>query len=217
MDAHSVPIIDISPLAARDGGPGADAVVAAVRDACERCGFFVVTGHGVDPAVIDAAWTAVRSFFDQDLALKAETPMTADYPFGYSASEKAGNSLKGAAAYDTSDLKETFAVCLSSVDKPAAGLPAVLWPRAPDSLKPALTAYYRDMERLSGVLLEACALALHMPRGYFQPLCDSHWCALRCLNYPEQTVAPNPGQLRIAQHTDYGSITMWVTPLRDPL
>ena len=31
---------------------------------------------------------------------------------------------------------------------------------------------------------------------------------MRALNYPEQTVAPQPGQLRAGAHSDYGSLTI---------
>ena len=184
------------------------AVVAEVREACAKCGFFLLRGHGVSAPAIAAAWAAAREFFDQPLALKAEVAMTDAYPYGYGgmATEKAGNA-GGAAAYDTTDLKESFQICLSSADRPAA-VPAVQWPRAPAALPQALTAYYREMEALAARLLAVFAAALGLPGDFFCARTASHWSALRALNYPEQTRPPNPGQLRIAPHSDYGVLTI---------
>ena len=183
-------------------------VVAEVQDACARCGFFLLRAHGVPPAITAAAWAAAREFFDQPLPLKAEVAMSDAYPYGYGgmATEKAGNA-GGAGALDTTDLKESFQVCLSSAQRPAA-VPAVQWPRAPPALPAALTAYYREMEQLAARLLAVFASALALPPDFFPSKMASHWSVVRALNYPEQARAPNPGQLRIAPHSDYGVLTI---------
>ena len=208
MEQLSVPVIDIAPFLRDASSPEATAVISAIRDACLTCGFFLVTGHSVPEADISRCWSSVRDFFDESVELKIETPMRVSYPYGYNGmgSEKAGNDIKSG-AYDTSDLKESFAICLSSATKPAPALPTPLWPRSPPGFKDAVTTYYRDMEALSSSLLSILALTLELPRDYFASLSDQHWGALRCLNYPSQSVAPNPGQLRIAAHTDYGALT----------
>lgn len=212
MSEIDVPVIDLAPFIS---GTDRDGVVAKVKDACERCGFFMVRGHGVDQAVIDEAWARTRAFFDQPASVKEDpaVAMRPDYPYGYSGmlKEKAGHEQgkdNASAGYDTSDLKESFQLCLSSADKPAEGLPPVAWPSAPDGFKPALTSYYRAMEKLAGTLLSIFERALDLPEGFFAPLWDRHWCALRALNYPDLVTPPNPGQLRIAAHSDYGALTI---------
>lgn len=67
-----------------------------------------------------------------------------------------------------------------------------------------LQAYYREMEKLSRVLLRIIALGLGLEEHFFDPLEDKHWSALRCLNYPHSEKPFAPGQMRIAAHTDYG-------------
>jgi isopenicillin N synthase-like dioxygenase len=183
-------------------------VVAELKEACEKCGFFLIKNHGVNRGVVDAAWAAVRAFFDSPLANKEAVAMDASYPYGYGGmnTEKAGNE-GGASAYATGDLKESFQVCLSSAAAPAA-VPPCRWPREPAALPAAFTAYYREMEALAARLLAHFAAALALPPDFFPPLMDAHWSALRSLNYPEQLTAPNPGQLRIAPHSDYGVITL---------
>ena len=57
-----MPVIDIGPLLA--GAPGSVARVAdALRAACDDTGFFFITGHGVDPAIVADAFAASRGFF----------------------------------------------------------------------------------------------------------------------------------------------------------
>lgn len=192
MATAPVPTIDLD----------APDVVTRVRDACEHVGFFLLRNHGVDEAVISTAWDRVRAFFDEPAALKQETPMTEAYPYGYSGleTEKAGNE-GGAGAYGTSDIKESWQICLSSAAAPADGLPPPQWPRAPPGFQLALEAYYRAMEALAARLLIVFAAALELPPTFFDDKADRHWCALRALNYPEQVVPPRPGQLvRCVRH-----------------
>ena len=58
-----IPIIDIAPFVA---GPAddRDAVVRAVRQACEEVGFLIIRGHGIDSALLDRAFAVSRDFFD---------------------------------------------------------------------------------------------------------------------------------------------------------
>jgi isopenicillin N synthase-like dioxygenase len=55
MAEIDVPIIDFTPW--RTGGEAERAgLVSAVREACMKCGFFVIVGHGVERAIIDTMW-----------------------------------------------------------------------------------------------------------------------------------------------------------------
>ena len=62
--AHSfVPVIDIAPYLA--GTPeGKRRVAAQLGRACREIGFYVITGHGVDPALVDQVEAVSREFFD---------------------------------------------------------------------------------------------------------------------------------------------------------
>eukprot|EP01037_Dinobryon_pediforme_P025398 gene25398-27534_t len=77
MRMTAVPVIDLAPYMA--GTPeGRDKVAAEVRQACEEIGFFLIKGHGVDPAMIDATYKASASFF----RLPAEDKLTIRQPAG---------------------------------------------------------------------------------------------------------------------------------------
>ncbi|MGH7093525.1 MAG: 2-oxoglutarate and iron-dependent oxygenase domain-containing protein, partial [Stellaceae bacterium] len=59
--AAAIPVIDFGPYFA--GAPTALAALASeVGRACEEVGFFYAAGHGVDEAVVDAAFAAARRF-----------------------------------------------------------------------------------------------------------------------------------------------------------
>jgi isopenicillin N synthase-like dioxygenase len=64
------------------------------------------------------------------------------------------------------------------------------------------------MERLVFRMLRIFAYALDLPETFFAPYFDKHSCLLRMQNYPEQETEPEPGQLRIGEHTDYGAFTL---------
>jgi isopenicillin N synthase-like dioxygenase len=64
------------------------------------------------------------------------------------------------------------------------------------------------MEDLAARIMRLFAQALNLPEDYFAPFLDTPVSALRALNYPEQAVAPKPGQFRAGAHTDYGSLTI---------
>src|ERR1700733_13105562 len=67
--ASQIPVIDYGPYFA--GAPGAlDRLVPQVRHACENVGFFYISGHGIDDAIVDAAFAASRRFHALPLAEK---------------------------------------------------------------------------------------------------------------------------------------------------
>ena len=57
-----VPVIDISAFSQGDAA-ARRTIVDAVKGACERVGFFVITGHGVSDATIRSIFANGRAFF----------------------------------------------------------------------------------------------------------------------------------------------------------
>ena len=58
-----LPVIDVHALR-RGSAAQRQAVAAQLGLACETHGFFYITGHGIDPDLIDAVFAASRAFFD---------------------------------------------------------------------------------------------------------------------------------------------------------
>jgi polar amino acid transport system ATP-binding protein len=78
----AVPVIDIAPLLRgsgdadnADAAAALDACVAAIRDACRHVGFFYITGHGVDPALVRRLQAESRRFFALPRAQKMRIAM----------------------------------------------------------------------------------------------------------------------------------------------
>jgi isopenicillin N synthase-like dioxygenase len=211
-----VPLVDLTaPDAARQVG-----------DACERVGFLTVVGHGVDAAVLDAAWDTASSFFDLPLEDRMRVAMPRPgYPYGYS--PIAGESLAASlGARSHPDLKESFAIgpvtpsthAFADPDEEFAWSPN-LWPATLPALRTAWTAYYLALADLAARLLRTMALSLELEHHWFDPMIDRHTSAMRALNYPPQThqlargstrgsTRGSKGQLGAGAHTDYGTLTI---------
>jgi isopenicillin N synthase-like dioxygenase len=206
MSEIEVPMIDLSPWFS-GGEAGRAAVVENVRTACIKCGFFVITKHGVDPDVIETTWKATRAFFDTDLLNKEAVAMGDSQPYGYSGMEKevTGQDLEYGKGGKTSrnhisqitnvhypttsknylnrftDLKESFAVALGPAVGRSEAMPADRWPENPRGYAEATTAYYREMEKLSEQLLRILVLGLSLPEDFIGAKQRHHWSALRSL------------------------------------
>ncbi len=207
----AVPVIDISP--ASKGGQSLTEVAAAVDDACRSLGFLVITGHGVDNDVIDAAWAAARAFFDLPDEEKRGVPAPGpEHAYGYSplAAETLARSLGESTL---PDLKESLSIgpleLPPSIPPGAEGLLTETdWPPHPPSLRPAWEVYFRAMSDLSARLLSIMAVGLGLDADYFEPFLAYHTSAMRAINYPHLAASPPPGQLRAGAHTDYGTLSI---------
>lgn len=72
--ARIVPIIDIEPVLA--GRPGAlETAARQFRAACTEIGFFYITGHGLDPALVERSFAASHELFALPHAAKMRVAM----------------------------------------------------------------------------------------------------------------------------------------------
>lgn len=184
----------------------------ALDEICRDIGFFVVTGHGVDPVVIDEAWHSTERFFDLPLETKLEArhPTEPLHPYGYFPAGQ--EALAASLGIQTPpDLKESFNLAPPAHHEDGTGrFGAVerIWPAALPELRPAWEAYYDASVQLGERLLELMALALDVEATTFLAAVDRHLSALRGLNYPAMPGAALPGQLRAGEHSDYGTLTI---------
>jgi isopenicillin N synthase-like dioxygenase len=190
-------------------------LAAEVDRICRDTGFLAIADHGVPQAVIDEVWSKAKSFFDLSPEAKnAVRGPYAGYPYGYLGPKS--EALAASRGVETPpDLKESFnggppSVPPGLTDKDALSFcyAETIWPAEPDGFKDAWLAYYAAMEDLAARVMRLFAAALSLPEDYFAPTISHPISALRALNYPEQEVAPEPGQLRAGAHSDYGSLTI---------
>jgi PleD family two-component response regulator len=86
--ARDIPIIDVGGLSAP--GDAAEAAIAAqVRATCLRCGFFYLSGHGIEADLLTAVFAANRTFHARPLAEKQEIKLN-QWHRGYQVRELMG-------------------------------------------------------------------------------------------------------------------------------
>ena len=215
MTAKRVPLIDIAPYFG--GGPQTRRRIGKeIGAACADIGFFSISGHGVDRAVIERLRRLSHEYFALPEAEKRRcvhpVPGT---PRGLRVMQ--GEALGRAAGGEAQpDLKEFYHFGRDTwPDEPYYNgeqgrsyfIPNI-WPARPAELRDAAIDYYAAMERLTGFLMSLAALALDLPEDYFADKIERHVTAMRINHYPPQAAAPPPGQIRAGAHTDFGIFTI---------
>ena len=216
MTGSGIPVVDIEDFR-DDDTAGKDRVAKEVTRAFENVGFMTIVGHGFPRELVAKTRKAASAFFELPVKRKLQFVSQANkllrgyLPVGGEAASLADH--KGGPAIP--DLKEAFSIgpvdvteeTLSLAQATAAYAPN-LWPESPADFRVAAETYYREMELLVFRMLKIFAYALELPEQFFASYFDKHSCLLRMQNYPEQEVEPEPGQLRIGEHTDYGAFTL---------
>ena len=211
-----IPLIDLGPSFA---GSRADKrrVAGEISRACERIGFFLVSGHGVDAALCEQARRVSRAFYDLPLEEKLVIGQRPDDKANRGYEPLGTERLSATIGLATPpDLKESLSFGpLDVPDDPsfrtAAAAPHYapnFWPRRPAAFRPAIEAYMRAVDRLSRHLHRLAALAFDLPEDYFDDRIEWGFNILRVLNYPQRPVAPEEGQLRAGEHSDYDNLTI---------
>lgn len=199
MVESPIPVIDLR-----------DAEAAATIDqACRRAGFFVISGHGIDPGVVGAVADASRRFFDLPPETKAEVAMA-----------RAGRRWRGwfppggELTAGVPDGKEGyyFGAELSAADERVrAGLPLHgpnLFPAAVPELGPAVLELLDQMTALGHRLCRLLAEGLGLDPDWFRGnLTADPTILFRVFHYPAP-VDGDEARWGVAEHTDYGLLTI---------
>lgn len=208
-----VPVIDIG--AYRSGDAAArDRVVHEVRDACRNVGFFVIQGHGVSVDLVRSMRRVSTEFFDLPREVKDRYLSDPGRTMGYvPMGRESLASTRG--QQRPPDVKEIFDICRPDTPESAYYTSEMgqrffrpyQWPDQPTEFREVWTDYYRQLEQLAATVMEVFALALDLPVDYFADKTNRSVDYLRVIDYPAQNTAPEPGQLRAGEHTDYGTVT----------
>jgi isopenicillin N synthase-like dioxygenase len=198
----TLPLVDIRGLFSTTLADRAEAA-AALGDAASQAGFLYVTGHGIDPQVINGLKQRAAEYFAQPLEQKMQ-----DY-IGHS-SNHSGYVPEGEEQFveGSIDHKEAFDVGFdypsSQGRRPMLG--ANRWPALP-GFKQDVKAYYDAVFNLSLTLFRGFALALGLPENAISQYVKQPPSQLRLIHYPFSPQAPTdrPG---IGAHTDYECFTI---------
>ncbi len=195
-----IPTVDL-------GLPEADAA-AAVDQACRDAGFFYVTGHGVDPALTQAAFDAMASFFAAAPDFKQRYHIRHSHPHQRGYVPLYEEHLGEDAAQDC---KESFDLGVDRApDHPdvVAGKPFAapnVWPDMP-AFRDTVEAYHAAMIALGDRLVRLTAIGLGLEADYFDYAMQDPVANLRLLHYPPR--ARTEDMIGCGAHTDYGFLTV---------
>ncbi len=173
-----------------------------------RSGFLMVTGHGIDPALIDRTREMAARFFALAEDAKSAFRPVADGAPGYY--PLATGSLARTLGEDgPPDAKESFTTGPlrdgSSGDPALARwFPPTRWPDVAGFAE-TWSAYYRAMDGLAVRLLALFARALDLAEDRFATACRNPTSTLSAVHYPGGD--PSAG-MRAGAHSDYGTLTI---------
>lgn len=203
-----LPVIDVSALVA--GGAGREQAALQIGAACRAHGFFYVTGHGVDEALVRRLEDLSRRFFALDEATKMRWRMALGGRAWRGYFPLAGELTSG-----RPDWKEGLYLGTElPPDHPLvrAGTPVHgpnLFPNI-EGFRDTVLAYIEAVTRLGHRLMEGIALSLGLPAGYFAERYTADPLILfRIFNYPTQAVPEGMDvHWGVGEHTDYGLLTI---------
>jgi isopenicillin N synthase-like dioxygenase len=200
------------------------AVVEEIDQECRRVGFLRVSGHGVAAELIERMLDVTTAFFD----------LPEDDKLRYVPRDKAVN--RGYAAYGTEalayslgvdskpDMFEAFNCGVDAVDESDPYVAAErhrffapnIWPEQPSDMRAVWVAYFVACQALASELSRMFAVALGMPEDFIFDKLNRAACVMRANNYERRShhADPDPGQVRMGAHTDYGVCTIL---LADPV
>ncbi|PAA12450.1 isopenicillin N synthase family dioxygenase [Pseudomonas fragi] len=205
-DIIALPTLDLSLLegtaAQRQG------LLDDLRHAARDVGFFYLTGHGIDSALLQQVQDHARQFFALPDSEKAAVGMINSPHFrGYN--RAASEITRG-----KPDLREQFdlgaerqALPLDENSPYWARLQGPnQWPQALPALKPLLLDWQQAMTTMSLRLLQAFAQALALPQEAFDQLYgDKPNEHIKLMRYPGQ--APDDSHQGVGAHKDSGFLS----------
>lgn len=206
-DASAIPVIDVS--GAIDGSD-IRGVADAIYNAATDHGFFYISGHGIDPSMLDQAFAVSRDFFELDPSEK-ETVAVDTHQRGWMA--QGMSHLPGA---KTHDLKEVFFWGTdTAADDPdlLAGKPLVAvnqWPSETfPRLEVELRPYYDALCKAARHVMSAIAVSLDQPADFFEACYKKPLARGQLVYYPPSTAGDEAEErFGVAPHTDFGVLTL---------
>lgn len=209
----TVPLIDLDQ--ARGSQDDRRRLARQIDDANSHIGFLAVVNHGISARLLDDMYDVTAEFFDssedQKMAVRARPGTSRGYMPSRS---RALARTRGKST--PADLVEFFSIGLPDVptDDPWFARARAhghfhdnVWPAHP-VFRDVWKRYYAEMAALAFDMMRLFALALDLDEHWFDDKVDKPISNLFANHYPPLDRRPEPGQLRIGEHTDYGSLTL---------
>ncbi|MBD8094598.1 isopenicillin N synthase family oxygenase [Pseudomonas fluorescens] len=204
-----LPLIDIRGLRSNNLSDRMS-VASELREACQRCGFFYIINHGIDPVLIRAVQEQSERFF----ALPDSAKMAVDKAFSLCNRGYEPLRAQTLEAGSPPDLKEGFYIGIDLKENDPRVVAGRFnqgpnqWPVGVADFRSVMEAYFAAAFEVSALLMRGLALSLDLAEDYFAPLMVDASATLRLLHYPPQPPKPQPGEKGCGAHTDFGALTL---------
>ena len=177
-------------------------------------GFAAISGHGIDPDVIETMYTEAEAFF----ALPTDTKMKHEHPEHNRQRGFVSFGTEHAKDSNAADLKEFWQVGQTNIP---AGADMDNYPPTAEveecpHLASQADALYQNLEHVGREMLKAIALHLGLEEAYFEQFVPGGNSILRLIHYPPITSEPD-SSVRAGQHEDINLITLLVGASADGL
>ena len=172
-----------------------------VIQAIKTYGYCYLKNHGVNESLVVKYFYVLRKFFEQPDKQKEKYSLGQDYAFGWRGLEEEKIDPKS----QVGDLHEVF------LYRPCSGYEA--WPPV-DNFETVTKEMFNVCTDLGNRFFDVLSLGLDQPKDFMR---NAHRLigqrgnssALRTLYYPPIAgLDIKPGQARIGEHTDYGSVSL---------
>ena len=204
----TIPMIDISGYLA---GADATSTIEAVRDACERVGFFLVTGHGIDQALFGGVVDSMMGLAALPESELAALASPTGHPFR-------GVIVKRNESGDVTSLRMQANRFENPRDAVAHGVPVAfadyfhpnVWPHQIPEFRAAWRSCMMATREVGRHIMALFALALDLPSDYFHSALELDVTALSANWYPSQrtlSTGDAPAVI-LPAHEDSGVLTL---------
>lgn len=194
MNIHTTPInlplLDLSRF--NGSAEERDSFIEELRRTLHEHGFFYLTGHGVDPKLVEDVVATAKTFFALPAEEKLKIEMVKSSHFrGYN---RAGlERTRGEQDWrEQLDINTEAEPAEIGPNSPAWKrlIGPNQWPEALPELKPLLLAYQAEVTRVGIDILKAIAAALGQPEDFFAQIYEPHPSQLlKIIRYPGRDVA----------------------------
>ena len=207
---HFIPGLDLGPYLRGEKG-ALDPLTAALRETCEKVGFFYIKNHGIPQDLIDRTFAASKRIHAMPVADKKAIAMN-EQNIGYMG---VNESIQGHSKVEVArkpNYNESFFFMRDRkpddpdvmAKKPFRGLN--LWPADLPGFREDALAYQSAMEQLGMKMLPVVARALDLPVDFFLDYFNPANLQTRFLHYPIRDESV-PDQYGAGAHTDAGFLT----------
>eukprot|EP01134_Creolimax_fragrantissima_P002303 CFRG2303T1 len=173
------------------------------KNAMSECGFAIITGHGVDPSILQKVLRYGKDFFAQPLHLKEEISVPGGYGTagGYN---RIGKEAVGRSHDMSKNNVSDYVESLTFNQLGAKPDPTIC---LYDDFNMTIEAYSKAMKQLVQGMMRLTAVSLNLNSNHFDECFQNGDYFLKLSWYPEQC-PPDAGRMRYSAHTDYQCITI---------